>query len=249
MSFILNALRKSEKERLALQAKSITVDLSLVPTQHKRRQVVIYGLIFIAINVFLTLAMIWFIREPDVSSQVEAKIITKPNIQIESMNKIGRSEVIINSAKTEKIYKEDTKQIKSTSIEDLLKQEDGSFSHSLVHSPPLIKPAVQEVKPIEHEIIKPSEPLIVKEKIFVPDAMESNLPFLQDLPFEFQQNVPKMTINVFVYSDQATECFVMIDGMKYKIGQYLPSGVYIKDMTENSLLVVYEGKVFQIERP
>ncbi|MCX7084080.1 MAG: general secretion pathway protein GspB [Methylococcales bacterium] len=249
MSFILNALRKSEKERLALQAKSSNVDLSLIPTQHKRRQVVIYGLIFIAINVFLTLAMIWFIRESDVSSQVEAKIITKPNIQIESMNKIGPSEVIINSAKTEKIYKEDKKQIKSTSFEDLLKQEDGSFSRSLVHSPPLIKPAVQEVKPIEHEIIKPSEPLIVKEKIFVPDASESNLPFLQDLPFEYQQSVPKIVINVFVYSEQTDDCFVMIDGVKYKVGQTLPSGLYIKDMTANSLVVLFQSKVFQIERP
>lgn len=249
MSFILNALRKSEKERLALQAKNFNVDLNLELNQYKRRKLVVYGVVFIVINIFLTLAVIWFTREPDVSSHLETKMIAQPDIQIESLNKIGSSEVNINSAKTEKIYKEVKNQTKSTSIEDLLKQETSGDSRSLVQSPPINKPDVQEVKPTEYEIIKPSAPLIVKDKIIVPDASESNLPFLQDLPFEYQQSVPKIVINVFVYSEQMDDCFVMIDGVKYKIGQNLPSGLYIKDMTANSLVVLFHSKVFQIERP
>jgi len=41
--------------------------------------------------------------------------------------------------------------------------------------------------------------------------VKKDIPFLNDLPFEFRQTVPKFTTNVFVYSNHPEESFVMID--------------------------------------
>jgi len=79
--------------------------------------------------------------------------------------------------------------------------------------------------------------------------VKQDIPLLSDLPFEFRQTVPKFTINVFVYSQQPEERFVMIDMVKYKPGQQIKDVMMLKEILPDSLVVDYQNRTFKIERP
>jgi general secretion pathway protein B len=69
------------------------------------------------------------------------------------------------------------------------------------------------------------------------------------LPIEFRRTIPELNINVFVYSEHGEESFVMIDMVKYKSGQQLKNGMTLKAILNDSLVIVYQNREFQIERP
>ena len=121
-----------------------------------------------------------------------------------------------------------------------------------------IKPAHETIK---HPIIanKPELPLqttpaiasAVKVERDPPktNPVKNDIPFLSDLSFEFRQSVPKLNINVFVYSQHPEERFVMIDMIKYTPGQQIKDTMVLKEIRPESLVVVYQNQTFQIKRP
>jgi general secretion pathway protein B len=75
------------------------------------------------------------------------------------------------------------------------------------------------------------------------------IPFLHELPAEFRHTVPDLKINVFVYSGQAAERFVMIDMAKYTVGQRIKDSLELKEIRPDSLVVEYNNQTFRIQRP
>ncbi len=82
-----------------------------------------------------------------------------------------------------------------------------------------------------------------------PEEPEPSVPFLKDLPRDFQRQVPKMNINVFVYSDNIDERFVIINMVKYKNGQQLREGPIIEDIRPDSIVLKYRDLDFRVNRP
>lgn len=72
---------------------------------------------------------------------------------------------------------------------------------------------------------------------------------LSDLPFEFRQTLPKFTINVFVYSQDPEERFIMIDMVKYKPGQQIKDAMLLKEILPDGFVIDYQNRVFKIKRP
>ena len=250
MSFILNALRKSEQERQKLQAHSLSFDQVESPVSVNRRKMVIYSVIFVAVNLILTVGIISLVRSPAEVSKLEVK--EKPdNGLIKPQEIVSKSELIKPVEKTIEPDKSATLTnvpIANTSIADLIEEKPHAISEALI--PKLDTAKSEVINTLPKEIVledKPQAAIVeATPEISLP---KETLPYLRELPFAFQQNVPEFTINVFVYSDQPSECFVMIDGVKYKIGQSLPNAIHIKDITTNSLVVEYQNKTFQVERP
>jgi general secretion pathway protein B len=77
----------------------------------------------------------------------------------------------------------------------------------------------------------------------------NKIPYLSDLPNDFRQSVPKMAINVFVYSRDPAERFVIINMVKYKAGQLTKDEVAIKEILPKSLVLNYRDQTFQIAQP
>lgn len=84
-----------------------------------------------------------------------------------------------------------------------------------------------------------------------PDAapVKDSLPYINELPYEFRTRLPSIRINVFVYSEQAADSFVMIDMEKYRVGQLIRGQLELTAIRPDSLVVRYEDRVFKIRRP
>lgn len=73
-------------------------------------------------------------------------------------------------------------------------------------------------------------------------------PFFAELSYEDRRSIPPFSINVFVYSIVEDERFIMVDMAKYVAGQEIKEGLLLKEIREESVVVEYEGKAFQVSR-
>jgi len=87
----------------------------------------------------------------------------------------------------------------------------------------------------------------IADEIIV-DKQLNDFPFLSELDYEFRRKVPVIDVNVYVYAEKESERFIMIAMKKYSSGQEIVSGLLLKKIRINSLVVEYKNKVFQIKR-
>jgi len=251
MSFILNALRKSEQERQASQAENVTDKILLPqPPQNSGKTTKLLVILLIA-NVLVIAGSVWFVRNnlmstpdtraptisPTLSAQdakLEPKAIAKST---QSKRPAQKAESEITSI-AELIDKEKPEPAplpvttKKTAADTIKQPAITNNSELQIQTTPVIAPAAN-VESDEHETI----PAI------------KGIPLLSDLPFEFRQTLPKFTINVFVYSQDPEERFIMIDMVKYKPGQQIKDAMLLKEILPDGFVIDYQNRVFKIKRP
>lgn len=246
MSFILNALRKSEQERQALQSENVT-DKILLPQPPQSRSKATKLLVFLTVaNVLVITGVVWFVRNNLMSAPAAAPTILALPQETKLEPKPAAIQPERQTAESE------------ASIAELIDQEKPE------PTPLPVKPASTKKLPAEI-ITQPSvanspEPQMQNSPAIVPAAkiqanmpeaaaVPGGIPLLSDLPAEFRQKVPKFTINVFVYSQAAEERFVMVDMVKYKPGQQIKDAMLLKEILPDGFVVEYQNRVFKIKRP
>ena len=254
MSFILNALRKSEQERQSLKAETVT-DRILInqPEQNKSKAVKLYVIVGM-VNVLLIVGIVWFLKYSPVQSVNPTAPAVLANLPLPEVN--GKAKSVVKIMPPEK--KTQASDVKTTSIEDWV---EAVKPKAVIE---IKKPVIPKDKPVEHvnqpsdvnksgfvaqvkSQIKAVEPL--SASIPESEPAKNDIPFLNSLPSQDNRSIPKLNINVFVYSEHAEESFVMIDMVKYKAGQHLENGMILKAIRPDSLVLDYQGRVFQLERP
>lgn len=256
MSFILNALRKSEQERQALQAENVT-DRILLPPPPQNSSKTSKLLVFLLIaNVLVIAGIVWLVRnnstspllntttqtlsilQPEQKTKLESKAVAKPSIQPKRLAQKAESE--------------------SASIAELIDKEKSEPAPLPVMPVTTKKPAADTIKlPVitnNSELQIQAMPAIAPVAKVEPDEPETipvikDVPFLSDLPFEFRQTIPKFTTNVFVYSQDPEERFIMIDMVKYKPGEQIKDAMLLKEILPDGFVVDYRSRIFKIRRP
>jgi general secretion pathway protein B len=253
MSFILNALRKSEQERQALQSEAVTDKiLASPPPQNRSKATKLLAFLFIA-NVLVIAGIVWLVRNNLIS---KSEVVVSPQIPVQETTLEPKA--IAKSTQLERSAQPEESEI--TSIAELIdKDKPEPVPAPLPAKPTITKEMVAKV--IEQPVIaNHSEPQIqitpaiapvAKAQADEPEtiAVTTDIPFLSDLPIEFRQTVPKFTINVFVYSQDPEERFVMIDMVKYKPGQQIKDAMQLKEIRRDSIVVDYQNQAFKIKRP
>jgi general secretion pathway protein B len=254
MSFILNALRKSEQERQVFQPETVTDRILLHQPQQNRGKTAKFFAFLIIGNVLIIACIVWFVRNNSTpAADTTAQTISKPMPAQETGVK---SEAIAKLTQPGKpAQKAESKTTSLAEWVETQKPEPAPLSvkpvipkkmaADTIKLPSIINKSVLPAK------ITPTITAAIKVEPNPPERMpvKKDIPFLSDLPFEFRQTVPKFTTNVFVYSKHPEESFVMIDMIKYKPGQEIKDVMVLKEIRPDSLVVVYQNRTFQIERP
>jgi len=251
MSFILNALRKSEQERQALQSENVTDKILLPqPPQGRSKATKLLVFLFIA-NVLVISGIVWYLRNNLMSTPGAAAPAVAPRLAQDTK---PEPEAIAEAAQPEKPAQNAQS---ATSIAELIDKEKPA------QAPLPVKPVVAKKSPAEavkQTAIAYPEPQIqntpsiapaAKTQADIPEAIAvpSDIPYLSDLPAEFRQKVPKFAINVFVYSQSPEERFVMVDMVKYKPGQQIKDAMLLKEILPDGFVVEYQNQAFKIKRP
>ena len=277
MSFILNALRKSEQERQSLQPEAVTDRILINHSEQKQSKSAFFYVVMVVGNILLIAAIAWFVHKNLIPAAEVVSVATQslptPEVVIKSepmVTPVPHEVVVVPSPPPPAPVPESVSnplqsdrtaaQANTTSIAEWVE------SQTLKAEPLPVRPVIKNKA--ENEAVKPaikvnvsatSKPLaslmpVIKKGIKVgaelPDRVpvKNDIPFLSELPYDVRRSVPKLTINVFVYSDDPQESFVMIDMVKVKTGQTIQEGMVLKEIRPDSLVVDYQGRTFQIAR-
>lgn len=97
----------------------------------------------------------------------------------------------------------------------------------------------------------PSEPAATVTPEPVPVSIKpsnshksANVPALHTLPNQFRQAVPKLNLDVHVYSEYPERRFVMINSVQYRIGDTLREGPQVEDISEQGAVLSFLGQRF-----
>jgi general secretion pathway protein B len=263
MSYILNALRKSEQERQAMQPETVT-DRILAQQPERRRGIGKWIAVVLLGNVLVIAAIIWYIQAmPRPTSVLQAS--KKSPVDKTEMKKADKplSDTIESPKPMANLSPPPTSPLLAAS-----NPQKNQVNSPARLTPPLA-PASAPVPEPSFGTGKPSitkkEPLVIPAKQSAPKTpvtapaeekkpepaakTDNKIPFLGELPDDFRQSVPKMTINVFVFSSDPAERFVVINMAKYKTGQLTSDQVEIKEILPESLIVSYRNQIFRIGRP
>jgi general secretion pathway protein B len=274
MSYILNALRKSEQERQANQPETVTGQVLIPPPQKNRKMAVLIGGL-LAVNLVAVSLAVWYLKNSD---NTPAK--THPAVQ-SMRNKAAQKPLpaaqnIVHAADSAQEAEGAKQQLplatapaaKTPTIEDLAMSqqpageekaaksipEDKKLSSELGGQREQLKKTTQtkhDQRPLTAESVdNPEGETDKSEEQMTNDATSAKeIPLFKDLPYDFRSSAPKMTINVFMYDDDPDDRFIVLNMTKYKAGQTTKDSIEIKEIRPDSVVVSYGGRVFRIERP
>ncbi len=244
MSYILNALRKSEQERQAQQPVTVT-DRILVnqpPPRHKTSKLII---VLIISNLMAAAAFFWFVNKE-----------SAPPLPVDTKKMAVTEKVPVKPADRPPVNM-------NVSPKPVLKKSEPVSKKVIPQEQPITKPLADKkpvLAPLKPEEIIPElapnsiaeipvEPLKMVEKPAEAATDNKGIPYLSELDPEFRRTVPELKINVFVYSEQPSDRFVMIDMVKYTVGDRIKESFTLKEIRSDSLVVAYNNHIFRIKRP
>ncbi len=244
MSFILNALRKSEQQRQASQAESLE-NRMLEQQVFLPKKTSGWLIVLVIVNVFFLSYFIWlFTKEDTIKLVSKHEIIAKKKTLEPKEKENPTPPIVINANKPRQMSIAEQLERKQSSKQEEIKK---IVKQKILLLAEQKKQLVSNVKPvtITHPKTKPI-PEIISEHIQKP--AKSKLPFLSELDFEFRRKVPDLDINVFVYSENQDDRFIMINMQKFTSGEEITDGMNLIEIRMNSFVVEYRNKTFQIKR-
>ena len=304
MSYILDALRKSERERQLSQVPTLKSEHTLEIDAPKSR---LPWIITVLVVSNIGLLSLYFLSQnastdsqqlssdmKEISSQAP-KSVSKPTLAKKSSSPktvIARSQGIQkNKSKRppSKLNPKPSKRVRSPSNNTIAskpvqKMTTMSPSSSILNQSSSNKPDAIDLSSLNKEVMKSvqqSQPVIPKnateessriiknvESVKAPKSRikkvrssrlsKSNkalspqierIPTLRMMSQEFQQRLPEMKVNVYAYSVDPKERFVIVNMDKYRAGQRIADGPVLQEITADSMILKFSGKKFRLKRP
>jgi general secretion pathway protein B len=264
MSYILDALRKSEQQRQAIEPDSVTDRILVNPAQTKQKPTQ-WIIALVIVNLLVISYVAWFFTqksavEPQPNTQIagspEKRLLPAtpqkqvPHSPVPTPNEISQATVPSVNGQTKP-------QTSSPSIAQLIEAQKLAAVQQASPKPTAEKklekkPVAVKKEPVTRDIedapMHLEMPTLEEEKPAVP-ATRKGTPDLNELTYEVRNNLPNLNINVFSYDHQPEDRFVIIDMVKYKTGQLIKGSVKLKEIRPDSIVLEYGGNTFKVERP
>ncbi len=246
MSYILDALKKSEQERELGQVPTINTVHHAYPIKAKTAWPWIAGGALL-INAVLGGVVYWYIndesrdhvnKEASVATHGQAGIT--PGSQAPTVNEPQADSAANPTDPSATLTWPDGE-------EDAALQSDDSFNDPMLDNTgnapvPENLPLAEAVNPSVAQP-EPSEP----EQATQQDS--SAIPLLSDMDQPFRASTPPLSIDVHVFSKNIAERFVFVNMVKYREGQMINGQVLLREITPEGVVVNFKGQDFRLARP
>lgn len=238
MSYILEALKKSDKERQRDEIPDIQADHSLPPLRREERKRTAWltpkGA---ALGVVCIVAFLWWQLSADSPAPV-TETVTKRNIPAVSSQEIPPPKAPQTPEKTTAVLP--VVEEKPIKIEPQI-----VVQREAAPTPPVA--AVVKKKPVS-----PLTPAPVKKIIPPPPAPLSKAevalpPFMEELPVAIRAGIPDLTFAGHVYSQVAKKRLIIINNRIVREGDLISSGLSLKQIDPDGVVLQYEVSVFRVK--
>jgi general secretion pathway protein B len=249
MSYILDALRKSEQQRQATQPGTVTERILVNQAQAKQKPTK-WIVVLITGNLLLIAYVAWFFTQKAPAGTQSQEKAANHSAKRFLPPVPTPQEKLIQKAKPSTAGQE---RPKLPSIAQLLEEKEEAKKMADVQrpnkQPPEKKPvAVNTGSSAPSAAVRPENHNMTMEKPAALSVTEG-IPDLNALPYELRNTLPNLTINVFGYAQQPEDRFVIIDMAKYRTGQLIKGSVKLKEIRADSIVLQYGSNTFRVERP
>ena len=77
----------------------------------------------------------------------------------------------------------------------------------------------------------------------------NQVPFLRTMPEDFQRSLPKLVVNIHVYSPDESQRMLYINNRRYHKGDQVEGGARVEEIVEDGVVMVHRGTRFKLQRP
>ena len=239
MSYILDALKKSERERNLGAIPDLDTIQEQAPIRFNWWPWLVVGAL-VLLNAGLGIAFL--VRQP--ADQFAS--------QLPGIGEIPRLPAIITPPPALSVTPEAASA--RSRLAESRSLDDGSGAVPLRdQAQPESPAALAKIQPIE---VRP-EPIVavaaqaaplINYPVHVP-VTAPNVTKWEDMPADFRARVARPEIDVHAYSSQPERRFVLIELQKYREGERLGSGAEIEEITEKGVIFSDQGMRFEVARP
>jgi general secretion pathway protein B len=249
MSFILDALKKSEQER-ERQKQPTVVEIPY--GQRNRRQplwlMIVVGLLLL--NCVLLLLMWW--RSSNTPAAATPTVTTAAPVSAASSSVNQSVARVITPSRPA-----DVRPLEAEASEPEALDETATTlaDESLPAGPPLVRPTTGLDRAIAQQEAQANS---AKLESLVRSTVgggtnptrttADNIPTLESLGGSGTLALPPLRLDVHVYSAVATERFAFINSHKYQEGQVLSEGPTLEKITQDGVILNYRGQRFLVPR-
>ncbi|MBU2955658.1 general secretion pathway protein GspB [Marinobacter sp. F3R08] len=232
MSYILDALQKSETERRQGRVPDLGQQVQLI---HRPKKKGLSPAIWVALALFLNAAVLvlfvwsgaplpWVSDEPAVAQASSEETVNVPESAPVERAPGPEPRSDSSAAGTEEIPEPAT-------------------------SEPATKPVVPDLSASESReratVIVPSSVMPETTVPIVEEAQAGRVPHLVELPLSFQKSVPDLTFNSHIYSSSPASSRVMINDTYLKVGDSF-EGLRVDEITEEGVVLSRDGRRFRV---
>ncbi|WP_323750829.1 general secretion pathway protein GspB [Marinobacter sp.] len=221
MSYILEALRKSEAERRQGKAPDLGQQVQMVYRPKKKPvSAVVWVVLALIINAVVLAYVFWPstqlqqpVDTPETTTQSQKAASPAPGAKLESAPDLESTDSSLGTAA----------------------EVAQAVSESGLTEPQFEQPT----------IIVPRQP----ERQALPDPVQTRpqgrVPHLVELPLSFQKSVPDLTFNSHIYSSDPSASRVMINNRYLRTGQSLGQ-LLVENITEDGVVLSKNGQRFRV---
>lgn len=237
MSYILEALRKAERERNAGKAPDLQVAARSEPRLPQlpsaRRWLTLAAAIFTGLCIGIAL----WLRPSHEPKPVAASAATAPAAETapiaESPSAAPLEEAAPGAARLDDL-------LDKTSPDALPIEEQKKLSTALAPHPAVIKPIEPEAAP-DPDPAPVDHPTLAEQATSEPE-LPPELKTLKEMPADYRSNFPTIRVDVHAYDEQPAKRFVMINGRRYREGEVLVEGPAIVSIEEDGIVFNYRNE-------
>ncbi|MEA3468635.1 MAG: general secretion pathway protein GspB, partial [Thermodesulfobacteriota bacterium] len=231
MSYILEALKKSERERQRENIPDLQADHSLPPVRRDERKRPAWRLPLILILILLCSGgLFWWQQSDDQDPQLAEKAPQViPTLPVPSSSATQDPDVSANPPESAELSVKIKEQISWE-----VHQAVGLVSENVSPFPV----AVSEENPAPLEETAPR---------LVPGQENAAPPLMEDLPFVVRAGIPDLTFAGHVYADDAQKRMIIINNRIVREGDLITNGLSLEQISPNGVVLLYETTVFRVD--
>ncbi len=245
MSFILEAIKKSEERRQKEDPIGSRKRILNLGESSQRRWP--FWLLLALLPAAL-LAGWWLGRSPQPSLQAATKQTTPIRQTTETQMAIRSAVQTKENQAVPDIFSRQTGLTEATAGKDkttpakVEKTQKKTVSQGSLSAPPMQAPVPRQ--PLERATIsqQPAVPAAQKPKGLEP-------PTYEELPWTIQERLPRLNISLHFFSTTPTRRIVRINGRLLHEGESISEDLSIHEITDTATILRYQGQLFRIEGP
>lgn len=230
MSFILDAIKKSENERKRSRGPDMHSLQDSAPPVQGRQSFANRLLMLIVALCILVVGFIWL--WPQISGQLSSLIKpagVNPSVQSQTQNTPSNSTTSEQSAAVNGTDYNNSSSNNSAANQNTASQNSAStavFSATANNQSDQIRTDYQA-----NDTLPPN--YLIKE--------------LWELPADFQSTVPSMDFSFHVFSHTPEKRTIIINGRRVREGQMVASGLKLRLITETGIILYFRGRFFSVD--